>query len=601
MLAAIRHRGPDGQGEWVDPARALYFGHRRLAILDLAGGAQPMVSADESLVVTYNGEIYNCRELRRFLEGRGHRFVTSHSDTEILLHGYREWGEELPQKLNGMWAFALHDRKKGTIFCSRDRFGKKPFYYSAQDGMFVFASELGAVASHSHVPTRISRTGVKKYFGYGYIPAPLSLYEGIFKLPGGHNLVYELNSGTHSIRKYWEFTLEPFEERPAGIETQWSEKLVELLEGAVRRRLLSDVPVGVFLSGGIDSSIIAHLAARHVGNSPLRTFSIGFDVEGFDESMHARKAAAFVGTEHQERRFSLEEARNLARDIPAGIDEPIGDSSLLPTWLLCKWAKENVTVALGGDGADELFAGYAPFQALSAASVYTRWIPKKVHAAILLALQKLPVSHAYMSLDFKIKRALSGLGYPGRLWNPVWMSSLDPREMEELFQEPVDLEELYEEAIAAWDSCRSPNPVDRTLLFFTRLYLQNDILTKVDRAGMMNGLEVRSPFLDIEVVDFVRRLPADTKLRGRQSKYLLKKAFNGLLPAELLNRKKQGFAVPIGKWFQDGSLDARSAPPLPFLNQQLVSRILADHRSMRQDYRLFLWCHWALAAKLVPS
>ena len=596
MTDALAHRGPDDRGLWCDGAKRVFLGHRRLAIIDVEGGRQPMWTLDGKLGIVFNGEIYNFAELRGELEHLGHRFVTDHSDTEVLLHGYRQWGAGLTARLNGMWAFALYDAAAGTLFCSRDRFGKKPFYYTLQDGTFAFASELAALTRHHAIRATVSRRSLQKYFGYGYIPAPHSLYSEISKLPAGCSLVFSLADRSVKVASYWQFVLEPCEARPDGAEERWAEELRHLLARAVGRRLVSDVPLGVFLSGGVDSSAVAACAAGQVEAGRLETFSIGFDDAGFDESRHADLVAAHVGARHHLETLSIDKARTLLPEILGRLDEPMGDSSLLPTFLLCRHARQHVTVALGGDGADELFAGYAPFRALRWAQLYERIVPRPMHEAIRALVDRLPAGHGYMSLDFKLKRTLRGLSHPPRLWNPVWMSSLDERELEQLFAEPVELEDVFSEAIELWEQCQPADIESQTLQFFTRLYLQNDILTKIDRASMMNSLEVRAPFLDIDVVDFARRIPNEYKLRRGQTKYLLKKAMAPLLPREILHRGKQGFAVPVARWLSEGSLRAEQNAAVSGLEPRFVGGMLAAHRAGRANHHAFLWNNLVLEA-----
>lgn len=596
MTGALMHRGPDEEGLWVDAGKGAYLGHRRLSIIDVAGGRQPMWTRDGGLGIVFNGEIYNFAELRRELEALGHRFESDHSDTEVLLHGYRQWGRDLTTRLNGMWAFALYDRHAGILFCSRDRVGKKPFYYTLQNGTFAFASELTALTRHRAIQASVSRRSLQKYFAYGYIPSPLSLYSEISKLPAGCSLEFSLADGALRTHRYWQFTLEPMEARPAGVEERWADELRHLLERAVSRRLVSDVPLGVFLSGGVDSSAVAAIAARQLGAGQLATFSIGFEEADFDESRYARMAAEHVGSRHHQETLSLGMASELLPEILGRMDEPMGDSSLLPTFLLCRHARRHVTVALGGDGADELFAGYAPFRALRWATLYSRLVPRPAHEAIRLLADRLPAGHGYMNLDFKIKRTLRGLSYPQKLWNPLWMSTLDAPELGQLFQEPVDLEDVFSEAIALWDASQPAGLEEQTLQFFTRLYLENDILTKIDRASMMNSLEVRAPFLDIDVIDFARTIPTQYKLRRGQTKYLLKKAMEPLLPAEILHRSKQGFAVPVARWFRDGTLPPAATDAVDGLAPGFVARMLAEHRAGRANQHAFLWSYRALEA-----
>jgi asparagine synthase (glutamine-hydrolysing) len=324
------------------------------------------------------------------------------------------------------------------------------------------------------------------------------------------------------------------------------------------------------------------------------TFSIGFEEESFDETRYSDQVARELGSTHFNDVLSLEKARALLPSIISRLDEPMGDSSLLPTYLLCKHARSKVTVALGGDGADELFAGYDPFRALRAAETYNRFMPKPVHEAVRYVMDRLPVSHANMSLDFKIKRTLRGLSHPPRLWLPVWMATLDARELSELFDEPVDLDDVYSEAIEEWEACRQPSIVDKQLQFYTKLYLQDDILTKVDRASMMHSLEVRAPYLDIELVDFVRRIPHQYKYRNGTTKYILKKALEKVLPHNILYRSKKGFGVPIGSWFRSGMLDFAPQIGAGTLDAGFVRGKYEAHLAGRSDERAFLWNAWQL-------
>lgn len=581
MTSAISHRGPDAAGEWVDEADAVYLGHRRLSIVDLAGGGQPMWTADGQIGVVFNGEIYNHEDLRAALKARGCEFQTDHSDTEVLLHGYREWGDEFVSRLNGMWAFALFDRSRHRLLLSRDRFGKKPLYWFLEGETFAFASELTALLAHPACPRSVSPTALQKFFAYALIPAPHTILDRVQKLPAGHNLVYDLRERSANVVKYWDFVLEPVES--AKSEDDLAEELLHLIDGAVQRRLMSDVPLGVFLSGGIDSSLVTALATKHVNAGSLRTFSIGFTEASFDELSWANQVAGLLGTNHQTEVLDLDRALEVLPEIFDKLDEPQGDGSLLPTWLLSRFTRRHVTVALGGDGGDELFAGYDPFLALRRAEAYAKLVPKPVHLAIRLLADRLPVSHENISLDFKIKRTLRGLSHPAKLWNPVWLGALEAADIRDFLGDAADLESLYSEAIEAWDSCPQRDVVDRTLQFYTKIYLQDGILAKVDRASMMNSLEARAPLLDIEVADFARRLPHHFKLRGNTTKYLLKRAAARVLPAEIVNRRKKGFGSPIGPWFRSGRLRVESDDPF-------VRRRYESHRQGKIDDRLFLWC-----------
>lgn len=593
MNEALAHRGPDGRGTYPYAPHGLLMAHRRLAILDLADGAQPMRTADGALCVTYNGEIYNHAELRRELESLGHVFATRHSDTEVLLHGYRQWGRELPARLNGMWAFAIHDRDRRQLFLSRDRFGKKPLYYHHRPGFFAFASEVTALLAHPGIPRDISALGLQKYLAYGFTPAPLTLYQGVRKLPGGKNLLLDLEDCSLREDAYWSFRIEADPHPGPEAVSAWSEELRELLDKAVQRRLMADVPLGIFLSGGIDSTAVTALAARTVNG--LRTFSVGFSNASFDESTYSLRAAKLFGSIHSQQTLALD---SVLEDLAGRLDDPLGDSSIIPTFLLCRETRKHVTVALGGDGADELFAGYATFRALRAAKAYHALCPRPVHAAIAAVAARLPVSHSYMALSFKANRFLGAMSSPQCIWNPVWLGPAGPARINSLFGGKNDPEELYSEAIDAWEESPAKSLEDKTLEFYTRFYLQECVLPKVDRASMLNSLEVRAPFLDIEIADLARRIPYDFKFRHGSGKFILKKALEPLLPPDVLHRKKQGFAAPVGQWFYTGRLrlDPASLPAL--LNARCVKALEEEHRKGLADHRLLLWNLWILGRHL---
>ena len=586
-MAALAHRGPDDSGQWIDQKQRLFLGHQRLSIVDVAGGAQPMVNADGRIVVVFNGAIYNHLDLRRELQSKGYRFQTDHSDTEVLVHGFAEWGEDLPRRLNGMFAFAVYDQRRGILFLARDRFGEKPLYYICGSNGLAFASELSSLRHHPLGRTSVDRTALKKLFAYGFLPAPNTLYENIRKLPAGRSLTYTLQQENLTERTYWKFSVEP--EESGRSEVDLAEELRALLSEAVRRRLMSDVPLGIFLSGGIDSSAVLAMAAQHRPAAEIDTFAIGFQEPSYDESYFAQLMADFVGSRHHLEMLSLDDARSLVPKILSQLDEPIADPSILPTWLLSQFARRSVTVALGGDGGDELFAGYDPFAAIRLAEWYQRLARGPIHRSIQRLAELLPHSPSNMSLDFKIRRALRGLSYQPECWNPSWLGPLDPAEIADLFQEKVTAEEIYSEAIAAWREAQSKDPVDRTLEFYTRFYLQDNILTKVDRASMMHSLEVRSPFLDNDLVEFARRLPSHYKIRDGRRKYLLKEALKPLLPADIIDRPKKGFGIPLAEWMR-ALPSQHTESGIPFIDKNVWARRWSAHNSGDADHRQFLWC-----------
>lgn len=595
MSDALSHRGPDGEGYYVDSVKRVYLGHRRLAVLDITSGLQPMWNQDRSIGVIFNGEIYNHLELRNQLTRLGHRFTSDHSDTEVLVHGYREWGESLPIKLNGMFSFAVIDKVSNTLFLARDRFGEKPLFYSASNGQFAFASELGPLLVSSVLPEiSLDRTAIKKYLAYGLFPGSVTPYQGIKKLPGGYLMSVDLITGVCTQRDYWRFRIEPTQRRiTARVERDLAAELRDLLECAVRNRMESDVPLGVFLSGGMDSSAILSFAARYVEPGALQAFTIGFMESSFDETPYASTVAKHVDCRHRVEICSLESARNRLESLQKEMGEPLGDPSILPTALLCDFARKHVTVALSGDGGDELFFGYDPFKAVKPGKLYFDWVPSGIKELVRRLVDVLPVGNANMALDFKLKRTLRGLSYAPSYWAPVWMGALDSRELDELFQEKTDIEEVYSDAIEVWRSCASENELDRLAEFFTCFYLSDGVLTKVDRMSMRVGLEVRAPFLDQHVVEFARRLPTNLKFRHGQGKYLLKKALEGILPQSILNRRKKGFGIPLAKWIGDFEIPNTVARKLN-LNIPYLDNMFEQHRMRRSDFRHALYCMMAL-------
>jgi asparagine synthase (glutamine-hydrolysing) len=593
MMRRLHHRGPDAGGRHVDPGFRVFLGHRRLSILDLDGGAQPMWNEDGQVGVVFNGEIYNHAELRAELQRLGHVFATDHSDTEVLVHGYEEWGTGLPVRLNGMFAFAVFDKRKGELFLARDRFGEKPLYYTQGEQFFAFASELTALGAHPRVDARPDPMAIRKFFAYGYLPAPLALWRGTRKLMPGGYLVYDCRSHRLSVGTYWTFRIENDPVLARTPEAELAEELRRLLGQSVRRRLISDVPLGVFLSGGIDSSAILTCAAQTVPVSSLKTFTIGFRESSFDESVYARAMAKEIGSQHHEDILDISNAYELLRSVLAGLDEPLGDPSILPTFLLSRFARTKITVALTGDGGDELFAGYDPFRALRLAQFYSKVVPQWVHGGVRRLVDLLPISSGNMSFDFKLRRTLRGLSHPASLWNSVWLGPLEPNELSDLVNEKVDPEELYAESLAVWNDNRTGNLVDRTLEFYTRMYLSNDILVKADRASMLNSLEVRAPFLDNDLADFARRVPAHLKVANGKTKYLLRKALEPMLPPSVLARKKKGFGIPLAAWLRQWPDDEvrrkLAASSMGPLDHGWIARRWQEHRDRSSDHRLLLW------------
>lgn len=590
MTKALAHRGPDGEGLKAFQADAAFLGHRRLSIVDIDGGHQPMCNEDATVWVSFNGEIYNHAALRAELRDKGHTFTSDHSDTEVLVHGWEEWGEALPQKLNGMFAFAIWDRRSKSFFLARDRFGEKPLYWGHTNDVFLFASELSAFPGHHAFTPELDSLSLKKYFAHGYVPAPNAIYRNTQKLQPGHWLKLESGKAPH-IQAYWQFHIEPATNPPSLNEA--AEEVRSLLLRSVERRLMSDVPLGVFLSGGMDSSAAVAAMCQLRDPESVNSFCIGFNEPTFDESAHAQAMADAVNCHHHANILDMDAARILIGEVLVHMDEPLADGSLLPTYLLSRFARQRVTVALSGDGGDELFGGYDPFKALKVSGIYHAVMPKFAHKVARCLADLLPQSGANMSLDFKIRRTLQGLDFGPELWNPVWLAPLEPCDIEDLFNEPIHTDELYSEVLALWSRTDQLGVVDKTLEFFSNFYLPDNILTKVDRASMQNGLEARSVFLDNDLVDFVRTLPAAYKFDGRNQKVVLKKALEGLVPQSILDRPKKGFGIPLMAWMRDLPLNADGSQSAGLSSESITSRI-QNHQIGKEDHRLFLWAWTAL-------
>src|SRR5688572_11169125 len=507
MCERMAHRGPDSEGLMVREGIAL--GMRRLAIIDLVTGEQPAFNEDETVAVILNGEIYNYRELRTRLEKLGHSFRSS-SDTEVLPHLYEEYGTEMVQHLNGMFAFALWDSRRRRLFIARDRFGEKPLYWGIFDGTLLFASEPKVLLAHPAVRPGLNLEALRQYLSFDYIPAPLSIYEGISKLPAAHTLTLE--DGRVEVQRYWCLSYQT--RTPVPSEAEAAEQLQSLLADSVSMRLVSDVPLGVLLSGGVDSSTVAAMAVR-ASSEAVKTFSISFAESSFDESSYARAVAKFLGTDHHEERLSANLAANLVSEIGSWMDEPFSDPSLVPTYLLSRFTRKHVTVALGGDGGDELFAGYPMYWGHRWAEVYER-VPRFLRRGLIEPIvNRLPVKTKNLSFDYRARRFVLGAGNEQVARHHIWFGSFTPAEQTALLTNDVKRasdSDVYSRARALLAECDSDDMVERMQSLDTQLYLAEDILTKVDRASMAVSLEVRAPFLDPRVAEYAASLPSSYKL-----------------------------------------------------------------------------------------
>jgi asparagine synthase (glutamine-hydrolysing) len=592
MCERMTHRGPDSEGLMTTTGVAL--GMRRLAIIDLQTGEQPATSEDGRISVILNGEIYNYRELRARLEKSGHHF-RSESDTEVLPHLYEEHGTEMVNHLNGMFAFAVWDAYKRKLFIARDRFGEKPLYWGVFDKTFLFASEPKVLLAHPSVHPSLNFDALRQYLAFDYVPAPLSIYQGINKLPAAHTLTVE--NGRVDVQPYWRLSYKT--QQPVPTEEEAAEELRRLLEDSVRMRLVSDVPLGVLLSGGVDSSAVAAMAVRS-SSEAVKTFSISFAESSFDESAHARAVAKYLGTDHHEERLSVDLAANLVGEIGSWMDEPFSDPSLVPTFLLSRFTRKHVTVALGGDGGDELFAGYPMYWGHNLARTYAR-IPRFVRRNIIEpVVRHLPVKTKNLSFDFKARRFITGMNHDEVARHHIWFGSFTPDEQEMLLTPAArgaSDGDVYREArrLLAED-CDADNTIERMQSLDTRLYLAEDILTKVDRASMAVSLEVRAPFLDPRVAEYAAGLPVNYKLRGRTTKYILKRAVADLLPPFVTRRGKKGFGVPIAEWLK-GKLRPLARDLLSperirkagLFDAAYVQRLQDEHERGVANHRKLLW------------
>lgn len=541
---ALAHRGPDDGGVYIEPGIAL--GHRRLSIIDIGGGHQPMWDSEGRLGVVFNGEIYNYRELAKELKQQGHRFRTD-SDTEVLINAYRQWGDRCVDHFVGMFAFCIFDRLERTFFIARDRLGKKPLYYYRDQHRLIFASELKAIVVDPTVPRVIEPNAVVDYFAYNYVPGPTSILRNIEKLPAGHSMLITRDKVV--TRRYWNVDFSNVDSTKSLEES--STALIAHLEESVRLRLRSDVPLGAFLSGGVDSSLIVALMSQQL-TDPVKTHTIGFSEAEYDERGYARETAELYGAEHHEQVVDVD-AAGIVEDLSWFYDEPFGDSSAVPTYYLCEATRKKVTVALSGDGGDENFAGYRRYVFAMAEDQVRARLPGFLRKNLIA-----PVAELYPKADFlpRYLRAKSTLTNLAASHERAYFLSLTqktyPRLLSHEFLAGVrDYDPFchFERHLA---DCGTTDRLARLQYVDLKLYLCDDILVKVDRASMAHGLEVRVPILDHHIVNRAARLPANYKLDGNETKVALKHAARRMLPEHILNRQKQGFTIPLPKWFKGG-------------------------------------------------
>jgi asparagine synthase (glutamine-hydrolysing) len=612
MTNSLAHRGPDGSGFHLDGNAGL--GHRRLAIIDLSdAGHEPMTNEDRTVWLTFNGEIYNFKELRVELEGYGHRFRSS-TDAEVILHAYEQWGTECVSRFNGMFAFGLWDGIRRRLWLVRDRLGVKPLFWASTSRAFVFGSEVKAVLAHPSVRRDVDLASLGSHLAFNYMPAPQTLFQQVRQVEPGHYMLVEPSGDVKDV-EYWNIE---YDEQPSKrSESDYKEELSALLSDSIRLRLVSDVPFGVFLSGGVDSSGVAYWMSRHL-TEPVKTFSIGFGEATYNELGYARTMAQTVGADHHERVLSAD-AASVLPTIVWHAEEPTADSSMVAVYHLAKLAREKVTMVLSGDGADDILAGYETYQAYYVQQLY-RLLPQALRDRVIAPMVRaLPVSHAKVSWDMKLKRFVAAADLPWEDAHASWRIIFDADARRNLLaplagqpgaaHDPLN---AYRDAFA---HTNARHPLNRMLYVDTRLYLPAAMLVKIDRMTMAHGLEAREPYLDYRLVEFAARVPPRLKLKGfRKKKYLLKAALEGKVPGSILHRKKQGFNVPKSRWIQEGlkgfvtdHLSASRVRDTGLLDPSAVDTVLRQHFSEVCDNShqiwsllvLVLWHEQFVAAKAV--
>jgi asparagine synthase (glutamine-hydrolysing) len=593
MTDAIAHRGPDGSGVWTAPGVGL--GHRRLSIIDLEGGAQPMHSDDEALTLTFNGEIYNFQELRKELEAVGLAFRT-HSDSEVILQGWRHWGAECVAHFHGMFAFAIHDARTKQLFLARDRLGVKPLYYAQiPDGSVIFGSELKALTAHPALRREADLAAVDDYLAFGYVPDHACIIRGVQKLPAGHILLLQQGRALPQPVQYWDID---FSKRARGSQGELSEELLRLLRQGVTSRMVADVPLGAFLSGGVDSSSVVALMAE-ASRQPVKTCSIGFDVGALDESQYAETIARRFATDHRSRKVAADDF-GLIDTLAHHFDEPFADASALPTYRVCEMAREEVTVALSGDGADEALAGYRRHVFHQKEEQLRGLLPQSLRGPLFGGLGKYYPKADWAPRPLRAKTTLLSLARTGpqgytdavSLTNPAQRHALYSQRMRGSigsYRAETHMERLIENAPAQ-------SGLDQAQYADMKLWLPGDILTKVDRMSMAVGLEAREPLLDHRLLEFAASLPERMRIRGGQGKWLMKRTMERYLPKDILYRPKMGFVTPIDNWFRGALAEEARAlstsltfSQMDLFDSKAIASAAEDHISGRVNNGRLLW------------
>ena len=593
MNESQHHRGPDEGNLHIEAG--LGFGHRRLSIIDLSSGQQPMISADNNVVLTYNGEVYNFLDLKKELEVLGYHFKT-HCDTEVILYAWQAWGEACVERFRGMFAFAIWDREQQTIFLARDRLGVKPLYYAElSSGHFIFSSELKALKQHPDLPKTFDATAIEDYFGFGYIPEPKPIYKNVYKLEPGYCLTLQRGQPTYQPRQYWNIS---FTTRLAQDEQETREELIARLREAVKIRMVSDVPLGAFLSGGVDSSAIVAMMAG-LSKDPVNTCSISFGDPAYNESTFAATVAERYHTQHRVEQVNADDF-SLIDQLAGLYDEPYADSSALPTYRVCELAKKQVTVVLSGDGGDENLAGYRRYRWHKYEEQMRSWLPSSIRKPVFGLLGQVYPKADWAPKLFRAKSTFESISRDSLEGYFHSVSTLSNELRSNLFSTQLKQELQDYKAVEVFRrhaaNAQTDNPLSLVQYLDIKTYLPGDILTKVDRASMAHALEVRVPLLDHQLVEWMAGLPPDMKLKGRVGKYIFKKSLEAYLPDDILYRPKMGFAVPLDAWFK-GPLKEKVREALlgetmkqcGLFNQTFIEHMVNQHQSGLKDYSTPIW------------
>ncbi|MFA4989403.1 MAG: asparagine synthase (glutamine-hydrolyzing) [Candidatus Omnitrophota bacterium] len=591
MLKSIRHRGPDDEGAMLEGAIALAAA--RLSIIDIDGGRQPIHNENKTIWIVFNGEVYNYPQLRQELIKQGHIFST-HSDTEVIVHLYEEYGYACIEKMEGMFAFCIWDKNKRILFLGRDRFGIKPLYYTRLNSEFIFASEIKSILKFPGISREMDLVSLEQYLALEYVPSPRSIFKGIKKLSAANFLIYNYVNQVITITEYWKMDFAHKYDKK-----QPQKALAGLLKDSLKKHLISDVPVGIFLSGGIDSSMLLAFV-RMLNPAKIKTFSMGFEEDSFDESRYIQRVSGLFETQHYHYMFRCRDLRDSLLCAGSLLDEPLADASFFPTYLLSKFARREVKAVLSGDGGDEIFAGYPTYPAHKLMEYY-HWIPACLRQNLLNRLiNRLPVSLNNFSLDFKMKRMVSSGDLPLEIRHLSWMGAFSHKERQDLCLPGLTRyfsQDASTELLASYlHEFKARGNLDKLQYLDIKTYLQDDILVKTDRASMLNSLEVRLPYLDRRLAEFMFSLPENLKLRRFKTKYIFKQTASRLLPPEIVNRSKKGFGIPVGFWIKSGLrdmvLDVLAEEKVKkdgIFNYKYINNMLSQHLSNKADNRKKIW------------